>query len=62
MIERGIVAGNVRPNLDAHAEAVHVCGTLFGLTLQWLIDPAGARLETILQRLKERLVEELGAG
>ncbi len=45
MIERGIAAGTVRRDVDPHAEAVQFCGTLFGLTLQWLIDPAGSPLE-----------------
>lgn len=45
MIERGVAAGTVRRDVDAHEEAVQFCGALFGLTLQWLIDPAGSSLE-----------------
>ena len=39
--------------------AVQFCGALFGLTLQWLIDPAGADLEPTLARFRERIAREL---
>lgn len=58
-IERGQAAGAVRVDVDAHAEAVQFCGTLFGLTLQWLIDPAGAALEPTLARFRQRVAREL---
>lgn len=58
-IERGQAAGAVRVDVDAHAEAVQFCGTLFGLTLQWVIDPAGADLEPTLGRFRDRVAREL---
>ena len=58
-IERGQTAGTIRRDVDAHAEAVQFCGALFGLTLQWLIDPAGADLEPTLARFRERIAREL---
>ena len=58
-IERGQAAGTVRGAVDAHAEAVQFCGALFGLTLQWLIDPAGAELTQTLARFRDRVRREL---
>lgn len=58
-IERGQAAGTVRADVDAHAEAVQFCGALFGLTLQWLIDPAGADLEPTLARFRQRVTRAL---
>ena len=58
-IERGQAAGSIRADVDAHAEAVQFCGTLFGLTLQWLIDPFGADLERTLTRFRQRVTDEL---
>jgi AcrR family transcriptional regulator len=58
-IERGQAAGTVRADVDAHAEAVQFCGALFGLTLQWLIDPSGADLEQTLARFRQRVRREL---
>ena len=59
IIEQGIRAGTVRPDVDANAEAIQFCGALFGLGLQWLIDPAGSRIENIHRRFKDRLAETL---
>ncbi|OFV84699.1 MAG: hypothetical protein A2W26_04715, partial [Acidobacteria bacterium RBG_16_64_8] len=55
IIEQGIAAGTVRGDVDASAEAIQFCGTLFGLGLQWLIDPTGSRIEDMHRRFKERL-------
>jgi AcrR family transcriptional regulator len=59
IIEQGIAAGTVRGDADAGAEAIHFCGALFGLGLQWLIDPAGSRIGDMHQRFKERLAATL---
>lgn len=59
VIEQGIAAGTVRSDIDAGAEAIHFCGVLFGLGLQWLIDPSGSRIEDMHQRFKERLAAAL---
>jgi len=55
IIEQGIAAGTVRRDADASAEAIQFCGALFGLGLQWLIDPVGSRIEDMHRRFKERL-------
>jgi AcrR family transcriptional regulator len=59
MIEQGIAAGTVRADVDAGAEAIQFCGALFGLGLQWLIDPTGSRIDDMHQRFKERLAAAL---
>lgn len=59
IIERGITAGEVRRDVDTNAEAIQFCGTLFGLGLQWLIDPAGSRIEDMHQGFKDRLAVTL---
>jgi AcrR family transcriptional regulator len=55
IIEHGISEGTVRANADPGAEAIQFCGSLFGLGLQWLIDPTGSEIEGIHERFKERL-------
>jgi len=55
IIEQGITAGTVRGDADASAEAIQFCGALFGLGLQWLIDPTGFQVEDMHRRFKERL-------
>jgi AcrR family transcriptional regulator len=55
IIEQGISAGTVRDDADPNAEATQFCGALFGLGLQWLIDPTGSRIEDMHRRFKERL-------
>lgn len=55
ILEQGIAAGTVRADADAYAEAIEFCGTLFGLGLQWLIDPTGFQTEDMHRRFKERL-------
>jgi AcrR family transcriptional regulator len=55
IIEQGIAAGTIRTDADANAEAIEFCGALFGLGLQWLIDPTGSQIEDMHRRLKEKL-------
>ena len=55
IIEQGIAEGTVRGDVDAGAEAIQFCGGLFGLGLQWLIDPTGSRIDDMHHRFKERL-------
>ncbi len=62
MLERGIATGTVRRDVDAHAEAVQFCGALFGLTLQWLIDPAGSSLARSHALFTSRLASSLRTG
>jgi len=54
IIEQGISAGTIRPDADANAEAIQFCGALFGLGLQWLIDPDGFQTEDMHRRFKEQ--------
>ena len=55
IIEQGVADGTVRADADAGAEATQFCGSLFGLGLQWLIDPTGSRIEDMHEGLKERI-------
>jgi len=55
IIEQGIAEGTVRSDVDANAEAIQFCGALFGLGLQWLIDPTDSRIEEMHRRFKQRL-------
>lgn len=59
MIERGLAAGTVRRGVDAHSEAIQFCGALFGLTLQWLIDPVGTPLDRVHAQFIARLERTL---
>jgi hypothetical protein len=55
IIEQGVSAGVVRSDADASSEAIQFCGSLFGLGLQWLIDPGGSGVERIHELFKQRL-------
>ena len=55
ILEQGIAAGTVRADADANAEAIQFCGALFGLGLQWLIDPADPRMGGMHERFKKQL-------
>ena len=55
IIEQGIADGTVRANAEPNAEAIQFCGEVFGLGLQWLIDPASFPNEHMHERLKKRL-------
>ena len=55
IIEQGIAAETVRADADANAEAIQFCGALFGLGLQWLIDPEGFQTEDMHRRFKDQL-------
>ena len=55
IIEQGIREGTVRSDADPGAEAIQFCGALFGLGLQWLIDPASFPNEDMHRLFKERL-------
>jgi len=55
ILEQGISAGTIRSNADPNAEAIQFCGALFGLGLQWLIDPDGFQTEDIHRRFQHHL-------
>jgi hypothetical protein len=55
IIEQGISEGTVREDADANAEAIQFCGALFGLGLQWLIDPGGFQTEDMHRRFLAQL-------
>jgi AcrR family transcriptional regulator len=61
ILEEGIAAGTVRSDANANAEAIQFCGALFGLGLQWLIEPNGFQTEDMHRRFKERLQATLSA-
>ena len=49
----------MRADADANAEAIQFCGALFGLGLQWLIDPTDPRMGGMHERFKDRLAATL---
>jgi AcrR family transcriptional regulator len=52
-IERGVVAGEIDPDVDALAVADHFCGAIVGIVYQWLVRPeARARIDTMHETLK----------
>ena len=55
IIEQGIADGTVRADAEPNAEAIQFCGEVFGLGLQWLIEPASFPNEEMHERLKKRL-------
>lgn len=55
IIEQGIADGTVRADAEPDAEAIQFCGEVFGLGLQWLIDPTSFPNEEMHERLKKRL-------
>lgn len=59
ILEQGIAAGTVRRDADASAEAIQFCGALFGLGLQWLMNPADPQMDGMHQRFKKRIEETL---
>ena len=59
ILEQGIREGTVRRDADPGAEAIQFCGALFGLGLQWLIDPTDPRMGAMHQRFKDRLTATL---
>jgi len=61
ILEEGIASGTVRSDANANAEAIQFCGALFGLGLQWLIEPEGFQTEDMHRRFKERLQATLSA-
>ena len=58
-IEQGIKAGEIRTDIDADAQAALLIGTLRGLALQRLLDPAAFDLETVCAELKTNLEKAL---
>jgi hypothetical protein len=61
ILEQGITEGTVRADADPRAEAIQFCGTLFGLGLQWLIDPTDFQIEDVHRRFKDKLGATLRA-
>jgi hypothetical protein len=55
IIEQGISERTVRADADPNAEAIQFCGALFGLGLQWLIDPGGFQTEDMHRRFLTQL-------
>jgi AcrR family transcriptional regulator len=48
----GIAAGGVRAETQVALQAAQFCGTLYGITYQWLLDPERIHLGDLLEELK----------
>lgn len=59
VIERGVINGTIRAGINPHEEAIQICGSWFGLLLQWLIDPVQSDLDETHECLKASLLERL---
>jgi AcrR family transcriptional regulator len=57
----GIAAGDIRPDVDPHAQAGLIVSTLRGILLQWLIDPEGIDVASLRRELRESLERSLRA-
>jgi AcrR family transcriptional regulator len=51
MLKSGIEHGEVRPNIDIHAQAVIIISSLRGVMTQWLLDPDHVDLDAIKKEL-----------
>lgn len=60
-IRGGVEAGGVRADARVALQAAQFCGTLYGITYQWLLDPDRLRLGDLLEELKESTVAILSA-
>jgi len=58
-IEQGIKAGEIRAEVDPDAQAALLIGTLRGLAIQRLLDPAAFDLEAVCAELKTNLHKTL---
>lgn len=58
-IEQGIKAGEIRADIDPDAQAALLIGTLRGLAIQRLLDPAAFDLETVCAELETNLEKTL---
>src|SRR6202790_3249029 len=58
-IKQGIKAGEIRPDVDPDAQAALLIGTLRGLAIQRLLDPAAFDLEMVCAELKTNLEKTL---
>lgn len=60
-IRAGVETGGVRADARVALQAAQFCGTLYGITYQWLLDPERLRLGDLLEELKESTVAILAA-
>jgi AcrR family transcriptional regulator len=60
-IRTGVEAGGVRADTRVALQAAQFCGTLYGITYQWLLDPDRLRLGNLLEELKASTVTILTA-
>lgn len=61
-LERGIEAGEIRADLDVHAQAASIVGVLRGIVIQWLLDPDSLDLVALRRELCQSLERALRAG
>jgi len=60
-IRAGAETGGVRADARVALQAAQFCGTLYGITYQWLLDPDRFRLGDLLEELKASTVTVLAA-
>jgi hypothetical protein len=60
-IRAGVEAGGVRAETRVALQAAQFCGTLYGITYQWLLDPDRLNLGDLLAELKASTVAILTA-
>ena len=60
-LRAGVESGSVRPNTCVASQAAQFCGTLYGITYQWLLDPDRLLLGDLLEELKASTVVILAA-
>jgi hypothetical protein len=60
-IHAGVEAGGVRADARVALQAAQFCGTLYGITYQWLLDPDRLHLGDLLEELKASTVTILAA-
>jgi len=60
-IGAGVAAGSVRSDAPVDLQAMQFCGTLYGITYQWLLDPERLHLGDLLEELKSSTAASLAA-
>ena len=60
-IRAGVETGGVRADIRVALQAAQFCGTLYGITYQWLLDPDHLSLGNLLVELKASTVAILAA-
>jgi len=59
LIERGIAAGEIRPEINAQTAALAALGMANGITSLWLMDPTSIELKVVAQQSVNLLLQGL---